>query len=372
MEIEDSVDPPKFFDAPAKKGRAKAAPKPVDQVLENLKMLGLVVKKKGTVQESFISIQDGFATACLGELTVGCPLDFGATKAVVRLHDLLEAKKVAGAEFACTFMGHNQMVIVADDVRMVIETDLSHTWQAPAPDSPIAPATDRLRAALVELAPFATSDRPDIVGILCQGYTAVATNGFAMLEAWHGVDMPPGLRLPVSFVKKLEKIKRPVAQFGFSPYSFTIWFEDGSYIRTAMHKGDYANYQAAFTDSTEYELVDLPDEFYKTLKSIIAFAKDGVVYFKDGQIYTAKQTEAASSFKHESIPNGFGFNIHLLLLIAKHAPTVKFMNTCDRIQFECGNVRGSVMGLDMRTPQRITDPVVDPEFNDNFEDEIPY
>jgi hypothetical protein len=371
MEIESDVKPPEFFaEEPVKKGRAKAAPKAVDQVLENLKMLGQIIKKNGTVQETHISIYDGFATACIGELTIGCPFPF-SVNAIVKHHDLLEAKKVAGTEFACTANGE-QLVIVAGEVRMVIAADYSQVWASPQPDSPIAPATDRLRAALGAVAPFATDDRPTIQGVLCQANTTVATNGHAILEVWHGVDMPPNLRLPVSFVKKLEKIKRTIKQFGFSESSFTIWFDDGSYIRTAMYFGEYVQYHQLFSDTKEYELVDIPDEFYKTLKAIQAFAKDGVVYFRDGQIYTAKNAESASSFKLETIPNGFGFNIKYLLLIAGHATTVKFMNSCDKIQFECGNARGVVMGIDMRPPQKIAQPVPDEQYNDNFEDDIPY
>lgn len=370
MEIESDVKPPEFFkEEPVKKTRKKAEPKPVDQVLENLKMLGFIIKKSGTVQETHINIHDGFATACIGELTIGCPLPFNVN-GVVKHHDLLEAKKVAGLEFACTANGE-QLVIVAGEVRMVIGADYSHVWASPQPDSPIAPATDSLRVALGAVAPFATGDRPELQGVLCQGGTAVATNGHALLEVWHGVDMPPNLRLPVSFIKKLEKIKRPIVQFGFSECSFTVWFEDGSYIRTAMYPGQFANYHPVFENNTEFELVDLPDEFYKTLKSIQAFAKDGVVYFKDGQIYTAKQSESASSFKHEAIPNGFGFNVKYLLLIAPHAPTVKFMNSCDKIMFECGNARGAVMGIDMRPPQHIAPPVHDDDYFDNFEDDVP-
>lgn len=373
MEIENDVKPPTFFDepaAPVAKGRKKAEPKPVDQVLENLKMLGLVVKKSGTVQETHINIRDGFATACIGELMVGCPLVF-EVNAIVKYHDLLEAKKVAGLEFACTATG-GQLVIVAGEVRMVIGTDHSEVWASPQPDRPVAPATDRLRTALIAVAPFATGDRQELRGVLCKEWTTVATNGHCLLEVWHGVDMPPNLRLPVSFVKKLEKIKRPITQFGFSESSFTLWFEDGSFIRTAMYPGAYAGYSKVFEDSREFELVDLPDEFYKTLKSLKGFAKDGVVYFKDGQIYTAKQAESASSFKHEAIPNGFGFNIEYLLLIAPHAPTVKFMDGCDKIQFECGNARGAVMGIDMRPPQKIAEPQHDDDYFDNFEDDVPF
>lgn len=372
--IVSNVPVPTFFDEPAepvKKGRKKAEPKAVDQVLENLKMLGNIIKKSGTVQETHINIRDGFATACIGELTIGCPFEFNVN-GVVRHHDLLEAKKVAGLEFACTANGE-QLVIVAGEVRMVIGADYSHVWASPQPDRPIAPATDQLRTALSAVAPFATdTDRPQVFGVLCQAWTAVATNGHALLEAYHGIDMPPNLRLPVSFIKKLEKIKRPITQFGFSNCSFTVWFSDGSYIRTAMYSGQYAEYHRVFDNVGEFELVDLPDEFYKTLKSIQAFAKDGVVYFKDGQIYTAKQAESASSFKHEAIPNGFGFNIKYLLMIAAHAPTVKFMNTCDKIQFECGNARGCVMGIDMRPPQTIATPIHDPDYNDNWEDDIPF
>lgn len=373
MEIQSDVKPPTFFEEPtetAKKGRKKAEPKPVDQVLENLKFLGQVVKKSGTVQETHIQLADGFATACIGELTIGCPLAFNVN-GIVNHHDLIEAKKVAGMEFAATSSG-DQLVIVANDVRMVLGVDWSQVWASPRPDSPIAPANDQLRVALSAVAPFATDDRAHIKGVLCQAFTAVATNGYAILEYWHGVDMPPNLRLPVSFIKKLEKIKRPITQFGFSECSFTVWFEDGAYLRTAMYSGQFHQYGQVFTDSQEFELVDLPEEFYKTLKSLKSFAKDGVVYFKDGQIYTGKQAESASSFKHEAIPNGFGFNINYLLLVAPHASTVKFMNSCDKIQFECGNSRGIVMGIDMRPPQKIADPVRDEQYNDNWEDDVPF
>lgn len=371
MEIESDKAPPVFFnEQPVKKTRKKAEPKPVDMVLENLKLLGLVAKKNGTVQNTHIMIKDEFAKVCSDELSIGCPMPFSAN-AVVSYHDLLEAKKVAGTEFACTTL-QGQLVVVAGDVRMVVNADHSGVWACPAPDVQIAPATDSLRTALSAVVPFATvTDRPNIQGVLCQGMTAVATNGYALIEAFHGVDMPPNLRLPVVFVKKLEKIKRKIIGFGFSEYSFTVWFEDGAYIRTAMYAGNYAEYMQVF-DEQPGELVDLPDEFYKTLKAIQAFAKDDVVYFKDGRIYTSRDSESASSFHHPGIPNGFGFNIKYLLLIAPHAPTVKFMNSGEGVQFECGNVRGSVMGLDTRPQPKIAEPIIDENYYDAFDDDVPY
>lgn len=378
MEIANNVEIPKdapvFFEeaeAPKKGRRKKAEPKPVDQVLENLKMLGLVVKKKGTVQETHIRISGEYAIACVGELTIGCPLGF-AINAVVSHHDLLEAKKVSGNEFACTHLPGQHATIVAGDVHMVISTDDSGVWECPHADQPIAPANDRLRDVLIAVAPFSGHERPDVVGILCQANTAVAANGHAILEAYHGVDMPPNLRLPLSFVKVLSKIKRPIKQFGFSEYSFTLWYEDGSFVRTAMYPGRYFDYWKVFEYDCDFELVDLPDEFYKALKAIKPFAKDGFVYFKGGRIYTARQAESASSFVHEAIPDGFGFAIDNLLLATGHATTVKFLNTCDKIVFECGSVRGVIMAIDNRPPQRIAEPIKDDNYDDGFDDEVPY
>ena len=60
-----------------------------------------------------------------------------------------------------------------------------------------------------------------------------------LMEAWHGLDLPPNVPLPKQFVAALVKQKKNLTGFGFSRSSATFYFEDGCWLRTQLYSDEW-------------------------------------------------------------------------------------------------------------------------------------
>ena len=368
------IEDVQFFEPP-KKGRKKAEPKPKapsNPMVDALKFAGIPLKKKGQLQESHVMLVEGVAVAHNGAITVGHPVDFPVS-ALAHHSQLLESVLRAPGAISVTH-STTGLSIVAEGVRMVVDCGDRHAWNAPYPDPEIAQASNALRDALAKAATYADdlSDRPTISGVLCQAFTAIGTNGHAIVEAWHGIDMPPNLRLPVAFVKAIHKTKLAIRGFGFSDKSFTVWFENNAWIRTAHYQGDYPSIGHLF-DKDPGELCDLNDSFYKAVKTIVNFSETGAVYFVDGKICSKLNSDEASTYRLPGLPN-LGFNGKYLLQAEKLAKVVRFTTDEPRMNFEGDALRGIIMGLETKQPVKLapkSEAYVDADGN-AWEDDIPY
>lgn len=372
VEIEDNKEIPVFFEEPKKTvGRKKAAPKPVDTMLEAIKFLGIPLKKTGMTQETHVRLSDGWGFASNEEITVGCKLPF-QVDAVVNYAQLLEAKKDAGLQFSVTQVSDDALSVVYEGHRRMIGCGSARVWGMPTIDPQIAPADESLRVALLGVLPAAPDkpDSPTLAGIFATAWFTVATDRRVIIQHAHKVNMP-AVRLPIVFVKKLKTVKKEIVGFGFSDVSFTVWFYDGSFMRTAQHPGQYCKFEAAFAHTEgSATRVELDDKFYASLKTLSAFNpnKQKNVYFKKGRANSALKSETASSFDCEGMPD-CAFDSEHLLKIKDLAKVVFIGDEVPVLSFATEVARGAVMPLDMQPTAKLSEVLQPDEFK---EEDIPF
>lgn len=109
--------------------------------------------------------------------------------------------------------------------------------------------------------------------------TAMATDSVIIMEAYHGEQTPPGIILPKQFVTALVKCgKTPVGMGVNHDWStFTVWFEDGAWLRTATYPADTwpETVDKTYADllSQPTEPAEIPAKLWTTAKALLPFTE---------------------------------------------------------------------------------------------------
>lgn len=339
---------------PKKKPRARRAiakktegPNPAASLLAALKFIAVAQKKSGTVQQTHSMISGNWAAASNGVLTVATKIEEDLN-ACPHTGQLIDALSKVGGDLSLTQLP-NALSIVSGALKAVVSCVEFVEVQITAPDEQCAVIDDRIKAAFDAVAGLATdgAQHAYLAAVLLQGGSAVATNGAALLEYWHGIDLPPGLLIPKASAVAIAKTSKTLTGFGFSPSSATFWFEDGSFMKTQLFGEQYPHYRGIL-EADGLNPWPLPDEFFKAVRAIESFSRNGIVYFKNGVLSSNEREEEASTYKIEGLPEGMGFNAKYLLAVEHAFKNVHFDEEANKAYFFSEGIRGVLMGIDKK------------------------
>lgn len=368
MNIDANVPIPGATEAaPAKPARRRASPKPKPKaepvaevpnpaagLLSALKFISIAQKKAGTPLQQFCNLSYHWAAASNETLTVATRIEEDLTACPHTL-SLIDALSKCSGDLAITQLSPQTLAVNSGVFKGLVNCASFDEIQIPAPDPQCAVANDRIKFALGAVACLATDGAPTArnASVLLQSGSAVATNGHALLEAWHGVDLPPNLLIPKVSAVAIAKCDKTLTGFGFSPSSATFWFEDGSFIKTQLYNEQYPDIGPVI-NVAGLNPVALPAAFFKGVKAIESFSEDSVVYFHEGILKSNKRMENASTYKIEGLPQGFAFNAKYLLMLEFAMKTVAFKDVAKgcKAYFFAENVRGVLMGVSMNNEER--------------------
>lgn len=332
----------------AKKHRArrpKATANPAASLLAALKFVAVAQKKTGTVQQQFGTISGNWAAASNGVLTVATKVEEDLA-ACPHTYQLIDALSKVGEDLSITQLSPTSLAVVSGAFRALVPCVGFDDVPITAPDPQCATIDDRIKTAFAAVAGLATDGAPNATyaAVLLQAGSAVATNGAALLEAWHGIDLPPGMMLPKCAAVAVAKAGPALTGFGFSASSATFYFENGAFIKTQLYGERYPNYQVVF----EVEGLNpwpVPDDFYNGVRAIQSFSPNGNVFFDDGAVLSKMHKEEASTYKIEGLPERMGFSAKLLLSVEHAFKKAHFAPEANKVVFFGDNLRGVLMGL---------------------------
>jgi len=353
MEIENDVAIPQEenqpIEPPKKKHRARRKKAtPASGLLEAIKFIKPCQKKTGTVAQRHCCIRGNWMVATNEIVTIGTKIqeDLAVCPQTLQLE---EALKQVADDLSITQLSEHNLSVVSGDLKAVIPCVGFDQISIPAPDENIAVIDDRLKVALSVLAPLVTegAKKAELASALLQSGTAVATNGHAIVEFWHGLDLPPNVLLPKVAIKAIVGTKKALCGFGYSGHSATFWFEDDSFIKSQLYGEQYPNYKTFFEDG-EFEPFAIPVEFFKAVKTIEKFTKSGIVHFKDSKVSSNELENEASTYSIPGLPDGFQFHSKHLLAVQKAFEKVCFKintNGIPHAYFFSTYARGLVLGI---------------------------
>lgn len=359
-DIETGIAPPPLEKKKPRARRAKQAViNPASSLLSALKFISPTQKKTGDVQQQHCIIGNKWVAASNGILTMAARIDEDLSANPHTLQ-FIDALSKVGEDLAITAL-EGSLSVVSGAFRAQIPT--ADGLFVPAPDAECGAVGERLIEALRIVAPLATDGAGKAIygGVLIQAGSVVATNGACIVESWHGINLPKML-VPKASIGALLKCGKIPVSFGFSESSLTFYFEDGSLLKTQLFAEQFPHYQPLF-DCEGLNPWDLPEEFFKAVKSVESFSRDGIVFFKNNSVSSSYRSEDASVYKIEGLPENMGFNSKYLLSVQDVFKRVHFAN--DRAYFFGGNTRGIIMGVE--TSQETAQNAVSDE-----NDEIPF
>jgi len=360
IEIEDNAPDqnetpppaPRKRAAPRARRKAKAFVSPVATLIAALNFIKPAQSKNGDTKQTHSMMVDHWIAAHDGVLTIATPIDEDLNACPHSLQ-LLDALGKTGEEVSMTQLSAMLLSISSGDFKAVVPCADPAEMFIPYPDAACAPADDRLKAALAAASTFVLDGAPVAMhaAVLLQAWSVVGTNGHCLIEAQHGIDLPPDLLLPKAAAKVISECDKPIVAFGYGEASVTFHFEDGSWIKSQLYKDRYPAYATIF-EGVDFQSWPLPPEFFQAVKMVESFG-NGNVYFKDSAVLSNTREFEASTYRLSGLPDNMGFNAKYLLKVEKMAEQVQFVKE-RRIMFFLSkmanglHMRGAIMGLDMQ------------------------
>lgn len=331
------------------RARATKKAKAGSALHDALKFVYMAQKRDGMIWESHCQMIAGWVMATDGRLTVGAKIEEDIHIAP-HTETLMKALAKCGQTLSMTQQTNMLMVIQSDKFRANIPCADVTAMPPLYADKPCAVLTPAIAEAFALVAPLVNEGdvRAAITGVRLQANTATATNGHAIIEFWHGIDLPPDLLIPKAAALAVAKCGKVLTGLGFSDKSVTFHFEDESFIKTVRIDATFPNTDRLFKGNFVY--LPLPDDFMTALDGVSSFtdSETGSILFHGGKMKTSMYDHKGASFECEGLPDlpeGMGISVKLLNLCKASMKQVDFISDTQSIQFTGDNTRGKIMFL---------------------------
>jgi hypothetical protein len=321
------------------------APKQEIDVLSSLKFIAKAQREAGTPNQTHCRVSNGQLIAYDGILACGMPLQTPLPETCPNTFQFIHALERAKDASAITFENATITVKTAKfkaTVPCISPADLAYIM----PDAFAYPLNDAFVASAVKAAIFTREGAQTVAGasIMTTNGTLIGTDSHALIEVYHGNATPPGLIIPKSFIDAMTKTAKKIVGFGYSETSFTVWYEDQSWIKTQLYSEQWPNISGimAYTE-TANNIQDASKDFWDGLQAVHAFSEAGAIYFEEGGFICSHNDKGkGAEYRVKDLPAKQAYNYKNLLKLQGIA--LRFDWTCnERMAIFFGeNIRGAI------------------------------
>ena len=295
--------------------RGKAKP------IENATVTASEVHRASTTGRQFRSLsntlplQNNTLVAFDGKLAAGMTIESDLPPICAHTFRLTRAMERVGNKHTLAYID-GQLVIANGKFRAIVPTIDGDLIQFVQPDPSMYPIDDDWKVAAVKACTFVNENASEVVSsaiMTLPDQSFVGTNRHVILQVAHRNKFPPFLVIPKMFITALEKVKKPLHRFGFSDTSLTIWFEDGSWLKTQLFSEGYpAEQTQAIVDQLNPAApVEIPAGFFEGVAAVADFSDNEwtKVYSDEGELRSHKLSDArATTFQCKGVPAGLIVN----------------------------------------------------------------
>lgn len=254
-------------------------------MLDVLKQIKPLMKKKGTANETHCGLGYQGVIACNNGVSVGIKTNLFSSIPVlcwVDYNTLAEAIKAAKDSCELNFVDNNLVISSGNGaIRLKAERDLTIDW----PDTAQGKIYSEVNSCFELLKPLLSSQKEKALEcIRFQTSTAIATHDKkVVIEYYHGTQLPPMLvsKLPSTVIAGF---KEPLEGLAYTGDTATFWFMSGSFVKTKLVESDYPNIEKLFdgiADNAElnpYEkFKSIPKNFFNAISRVSKFDENGRV-----------------------------------------------------------------------------------------------
>lgn len=318
------------------------------QLLSALQFISVAQHSEGLPYQMHCKIANGKITATNGGISASTNTDDGL-QACPQTSVIMAALKNCSDAISITKLDSGKLSIKSGKFRALVPCVEFEALGDVIPDPACANINDDLKRALLAVSCLAKDDKADnplTACILLKAYSAVATNRHVVLEAWHGIDLPPNIQLPKASVLAICKTEKKLKAFGFSENSATFYYDDDSFIKTALFSLNYPDTSKVLIGESEANAWPLPPEFYDALDRVASFSETNSVFFKKNRLQSHNNPDIGASCDVEGLPDGFQFNVEYLKMIRPYALKIHLGYSDRGLSVFFGeNIRGGIMGM---------------------------
>ena len=306
-----------------------------------LDFISLAQRDKGAPYQTHVNLSRNFATAYDGVLAAGHKIDEDITACPHTVTLRAALAKCEGA-LAVTQLDSGRLSIRSGKFKAFVACSQEAVISSTAPDPQCGVLNNAVRDALIALSPLIAENSQRVVtaSALLGSMSAKATNGRVIMEYWHGIDLPPGLLVPKLFINALEKIKKKLVGFGFSQSSFTVYFEDASWLKTQLYNDVFPDFDRIL--NREHRPVTLPEGFAEALDNVFEFVEDNRLRVRDGVVRSSDTENCGASYEVHGLVANVMLNAKDVKLIIKHVRSIDFNGNNGITYFYGDNIRGAL------------------------------
>jgi hypothetical protein len=331
---------------PGSTSKKKTLTSNVLTLIEALNFIALGQKKAGTTPQCYSVLSANWLVASNGILMLATKVA-DDMQACPHTLQFLDALSKCHEEVSITQLTQNAISVNCGDFRAIIpcanydELALTIT----APDVETNPVGNKLKTAFKLLTPMLNekAEHGYLASVCLKQNSVIATNGTLLIELWHGMNLPGEFLIPKSSAHAIAECNKNLKGFGASANSVTFYFDDGSFLKSQLFSEKFPPYEHFFLPNINPWA--LPEKFFQAIRSIESFTADGIVYFTDGFIASATNSNIASTFRIEGLPNNMAFNSKYLLMCESAMKNVFFDTNEDQVFFFGEMVRGIIKGV---------------------------
>ena len=286
-----------------------------------LSFCSIILRDKGTVNETHVRIDTDWITAFNGTFAIGCKFN-SPLQACPHIKLVLEALAKCKDEIGIAFDG--RLLIKSGKFKASIPCVDFNLIELSIPDPPQVDIDERLKIAFETANLLKTDDGQTIysASFLINGQSLIASlSGQMIMEYWHGISLPQGPSVPKSFANIISKINKKPVKIGFSQWSMTIYFDDESWIRTQLFAEQWPDIGHLFDIQTD--LKPFPADFWNALVAVSPFG-EGMILADGKTLRSLGQNGASAEFQLESHLGSWTYPARQLALLQPWASVVDF------------------------------------------------
>lgn len=316
--------------------------KPATSSLINaLTFVSLAQREKGAPYQTHAQIRNKQIIACDGVLTAGHAVEEDL-QACPHTFSLLNALKTCKGVLSVTQPDNHNLMVKAGRFKAFIACMPDAVLPDIVPDPVCGQIDDRIRTGLALLSPFIleNSQRVITASALIGKNTIQATTGTLILEYWHGIDMPPNLIVPKVFINALCKIQKSIVSFGFSQTSFTVYFDDGAWLKTQLYKDKWPDF-GRILDVPNVP-INLPENFFEGLNSIANFIDDNRLRIRPNGLQTHTAANLGATYDIEGLNANLCLNFKTMQMLEDIIKSIDMVGVNGITYFYGENIRGAI------------------------------
>ena len=339
----------------APRGRKPGAKTQAENLLKALDFVSVAATKSDQFYQQHVRLAGNRVVAFDGQIAAGHPIieDLALNP---HLGQMRTAINRCGASLNITELETGRLSIKGEKLRALVPCLPASDMPDVTPDNPCASIDDRIKEAFKVCGSLASENDTRVFGasLLLEAGQCTGTNGAALLQFWHGIDLPPAMVVPKIFAAAVVKSPYKLEGFGVSfdfatsaAKSITFYFEGGAWIKTALYADKWPDV-APLVNQASYPK-PTPPELFEAIGIVAEFNNQGIVELVDGGVQSHESTQVGAQYEVAGLQGGKRFDGKLVKQVATYATTIDLTTYGDRAFFFGGTqsnpVRGVIMSI---------------------------